>query len=198
MKNQSVRRERKAIQCIRHVHHWAMEIIYWLSSSSSFLGECIKLIRSSCVPPFNRMHLIVREFISPAISHNNRWVAAGRCHPTTRLLKTIRNETKIAFRAPLQCRLRNDNRAWHSENCRNETNAMCGDGSRETGATYVDDISINSYFTSICSRIACRTATYDDSKFSNRRRRENDVCAVRTHHFAGFDIFCFVHTPSKR
>lgn len=142
------------------------------SSSSSFLGECIKLIRSSCVPPFNRMHLIVREFISPAISHNNRWVAAGRCHPTTRLLKMIRIETKIAFRAPLQCRLRNDNRAWHSENCRNETSAMCGDGSRETGATYVDDISINSYFTSICSRIACRTATYDDSKFSNRRRRE--------------------------
>lgn len=173
-----------------------------LSSSSSFLGECIKLIRSSCVPPCNRMHLIVRKFISPAISHNNRWVAAGRCHPTTRLLKMIRNETKIAFRTTLQCRLRNDNRAWHSENGRNETSAMCDDGSRETGATYVDDISINSYFTSTCSRIACRTLRPTTTRNFQIVDEGGMMCAlcVRITRYSlasVFSIFRFVHTPSK-
>lgn len=73
---------------------------------------------------------------------------------------------------------------------------MCDSGNHETDATYVDDISINSYihFVHTFAPFAATVYNVRRSKFSNHRR-EIGMCVVRSMHaprfFFGFQIFNF-------
>lgn len=142
---------------------------------------------------------------------------AGRCHPTTQQSHTnqqpiyasqnTKNKTKIAFCARFDLLVCNDRavvtmmcvatRLYTAAEAAEKESAFelyswrwC-DGSRETGATYVDDISINSYFTSTHSHTHTlawlRPTTINN--FQTRRCFEGrgDMCArctnvVRMHH----------------